>query len=166
MKDLMVALLKRLPVLAVLSGLMVWTSGLGGNGGILGAFGATLLTLGLFITACIIIAPPIAAFLAEPFARLYMPKGEVVPPPLYYLVEKYEVEGRLGEALTEYQKILQYHPQDYPAHEGRMKLAVHGLRDVDLARQYYRESRTRLENPQARADLEAAWRGMFPSGEI
>lgn len=166
MKDLAVALLKRLPILAILLGMMVWTLFQASKGGMGGVIGASFIILGLFIVSCTIIAPPIAAFLAEPFAELYMPKGEVIPPPLYYLVEKYESEGRFDEALAEYQKILRYHPQDYPAHEGRMRLAVHGLRDVDLARNYFRESCSHLKDPQAVKDLEAAWRTMFPLGLV
>jgi hypothetical protein len=169
MNDLLVSLLKRSPALLVLLGLNVFFFYLAvanGGAGFVGTIAFMLLGFAAMISAAIVVAYPIATFLAEPFARLYMPKGEVVPPPLYYLVEKYELEGRIGEALTEYQKILHYHPQEYPAHEGRMKLAIHGLRDVELARKYYRESQARLKNLQARADLEAAWREMFPKGEI
>lgn len=169
MKDLAVSLLKRSPALLVLVGANVfcfYKAVANGGSGVAGTTAWMLLGFAAMITAAIVVAFPIASFLAEPFARLYMPKDEVVPPPLYYLVEKYELEGRFDEAHAEYLKILQYHPQEYPAHEGRMKLAVHGLRDVELARIYYRESRASLKIPQARADLETAWRAMFPSGEV
>jgi len=169
MKDLAMSLLKRSPALLVLLGVNVfcfYQAVANGGAGMAGTTAFMLLGFAAMISAAIVVAYPIAAFLAEPFARLYMPKGEVVPPPLYYLVEKYELESRIGEAHAEYLKILQYHPQEYPAHEGRMKLAVHGLRDVELARKYYRESRACLKISQARTDLEAAWREMFPSGEV
>lgn len=169
MKDLGVSLLKRSPALLVLVGANVfcfYQAVANGGAGMAGTTAWMLLGFAAMIAAATVVAYPIAAFLAEPFVRLYMPKGEVVPPPLYYLVEKYELEGRIDEAHAEYLKILQYHPQEYPAHEGRMRLAVHGLRDVELARKYYDESRVQLNHSQARTDLETAWLEMFPSGLV
>jgi tetratricopeptide (TPR) repeat protein len=168
MTDLLVALLKRLPLLALLGAVLVVFLGKVGTtgGGYLGVFAWMLFAFVPAILMAVLVARPIAEFLALPFERLYMPRGEVIPPPLYYLIEKYVQEGRLEEAMREYAKVLHYHPQEYPAHEGRIRLAVHGLRDVERARRYYQESLKVLEHPQAHADLEAVWREIFPSGGV
>lgn len=159
LKDLMVALLKRSPILAGLTALGMWTSGLG-DGSLLGVFGATLLTLACFITGAILVARPIAEFVASPMDQLYNPPGEVIPPPLHYLIEKYEKEGRIAEAMNEYAKVLRHHPQEYPAHERRLRLAVHALRDLPMARRFYQESLHTLTHDQAREDLRTVWREM------
>lgn len=91
MKDLAMSLLKRSPALLVLVGVNVfcfYKAVANGGTGEAGTTAWMLLGFAAMITASIVVAFPIAAFLADPFARLYMPKGEVGPPPLYYLVEK------------------------------------------------------------------------------
>jgi|GEM_PF-2136844 len=168
MKDLFIALLKRLPFLAILGALTVWCLSRAGtgSGGHLGVFAWMLFAFAAFIPMAILVARPIAEFLASPVDQLYMPKGEVIPPPPWYLIEKYEKEVRFAEALEEYAKVLHYHPQEYPAHEGRIQLAIHNLRDVDLARKFYLESLRTLQHPQARSDLQNLWRSLFPSSTL
>ncbi|NJK92149.1 MAG: hypothetical protein HC904_10150 [Blastochloris sp.] len=166
MMDLFISLLKRLPWLVVLSCIMFWAMGnLGsGDGGMVGVFGWALITFAPFLVMAIMVAGPIAEFLSLPFERLYMPSARVIPPPPWFLIEKYELEGRVVEAMEEYAKVLRYHPQEFQAHVGRMKLAVHGLRDLKLARDYYKKSLTNLEDEVARNELQAAWFEMFPRG--
>jgi tetratricopeptide (TPR) repeat protein len=84
----------------------------------------------------------IVQVLGERMSRLYWPKETVVPPPLYFLTESYEQQGRIGEALQEYQKILRYHPQELQAYVGQLRCqAALGLPPSRLWKLYDRSFR-------------------------
>ena len=79
----------------------------------------------------------IVQMLGERMGRLYWPKETVVPPPLYFLTESYERQGRNRDALHEYEKILRYHPQELQAHIKRLRCcAIMGMDPLGLWKIY------------------------------
>lgn len=84
--------------------------------------------------------------LGERMGRLYWPKQTVIPPPLYFLTESYEQQGRIAEALQEYQKIIRYHPGELQAHIGQLRChAILGLPPLRLWK-IYKHSFRQLES--------------------
>lgn len=159
MREFFSSLGRRLPVILPLLALGFWLmlKAAGGQGGMFGVLGWFLLGTACLATTAILLAYPIAEFLSLPFGDLYMPRTEVIPPPLYHLVEKLEKEGRWDEAMVEYTKILHYHPKEFIAHTGRMRLAARVYRDWKLASECCLKARTALQGTGFEPELERIW---------
>lgn len=86
----------------------------------LGAALPVIMSMALFVTFMLLIAPDTAFKLAElcarPFAELFYPSDEFEKPPLsYVLARRYSQERRLEQAVQEYEKILHYYPEERDA---------------------------------------------------
>lgn len=92
-----------------------------------GAVVLVLPSLALFISFLILIAPETAFRLAEwcakPFADLFFPSEEFSKPALSYtLARRYAQDGRLDDAMLEYEKILYYYPDERTAYKELLEL--------------------------------------------
>lgn len=105
--------------------------------------GAALPVIGsmlLFVTFVLLLAPETAVKLAElcarPFAELFYPSDEFEKPPLsYVLARRYSQERRLEQAVQEYEKILQYYPEERDAYLELIELAQR-VGDDELREKY------------------------------
>ncbi|MDR1192524.1 MAG: hypothetical protein LBK60_12815 [Verrucomicrobiales bacterium] len=81
-----------------------------------------VLLAGVWLVIGVWLGRKAADWLGERAGRMYWPADKVVPPPPYFLIELYRRRGDLALALAEYEKILHYHPGEFPAHKGRLEL--------------------------------------------
>lgn len=83
-----------------------------------------LVMLVAYMILAIWLGRHICSWLGDLVSRLFWPNDQVVPMPLYPLIQSYLKKGELEKALFEYEKILHYHPRESTAHLGRLTLMI------------------------------------------
>lgn len=116
-----------------------------------------LFAAAMLIVVAIQMAFPIAGMIGDYFSRIYMPADTETPPVSYVLADRYEREHRWEQSMAEFQKIIEYHPDEVPAHLGRLRVAIHGFDDEDLARKLLRASLRKVRNPESQGALRNEW---------
>jgi tetratricopeptide (TPR) repeat protein len=109
-----------------------------------------------FVSTVLLIAPETAFWLAEqiarPFANLFYPSDTFKKPPVSYLLaRRYRMERRFEDAVTQYENIIEFHPEERDAHLELIELARQ-MGDEELADKYNALLRRRfpdLEQEQA-----------------
>lgn len=114
----------------------------------IGAAGPVILSLVLFVSTVLLIAPETAFWLAEqvakPFAALFYPSDSFKKPPLsYVLARRYRNERRWEEAAAQYESIIEYYPEERDAHLELLEVA-HELGDEQLIEKYTALTRRRF----------------------
>ncbi len=107
-----------------------------GIGVLRGAGNAVQMLLGFlfFLVAAIFVAGPLAQWLAEPMGSLFWPRRYYAKPqPIYGIPQSRRAQGRLEEALAEYEKIAAAHPDEVRPWLEMIAIAVHDLRDPTRA---------------------------------
>ncbi|MGF1677756.1 MAG: hypothetical protein ACFCUX_01030 [Candidatus Methylacidiphilales bacterium] len=163
MKHLLWRLLKNSPF--ILGGIycFFWALSKGAADGYLGVFGWALIGFAFFITAAIFVALPIAGYLGDLCSRLFMPDAEVIPPPLYYLTEKYVLEGRYHEAEEEYRKIIKYHPRELRAYLEWLRLRALYWPDQREMEKIYNGGKRALKSERDLNELEKYYHELLES---
>lgn len=116
-----------------------------------------LFAVAMLILVAIQVAFPIAGMIGDWVARFYMPGGVEIPPVSYILADQYELERRWEQSIAEFQKIIDYHPEELPAHLGRVRVAIRGFDDGELARIFLRASLRTLRDPESQEVLRMEW---------
>jgi tetratricopeptide (TPR) repeat protein len=106
----------------------------------MGAAGPVILSMVAFVSTVLFIAPETAFWLAEqiakPFANLFYPSDSFKKPPVSYLLaRRYRAERRFEDAVTQYENIIEFHPEERDAHVELIELA-HQIGDEELADKY------------------------------
>ena len=157
MRQLLISLLKRLPLLGgLLAGAIACWMQAERAGGI-GAFPWVAFTVALFAVMGMVAGWPFAAFFAIPFERIYFPHTEERPKPAYPLAEWYLDQHRFEEALAEYEKILQPQPRELVARCIQIELLVARFDDPQAARKSVRRGRKLLRREADREALTEAY---------
>ena len=124
-----------------------------------------LLAAAMLIVVAIQMAFPIAGMIGDWCSRIYMPAGIEIPPASYVLADRYEREHRWEQSMVEFQKIIEYHPDELPAHLGRLRVAIHGFGDGDLAKKLLRASLRKLRDPESQGALRMEWEKLMAEME-
>lgn len=106
----------------------------------LGAAFPVILSMAGFLSCVLLIAPEtafkLAEWIAKPFAALFYPTEEFNKPSLSYLLaRRYSQERRLEDAVSEYEKILHYYPEERDAYVELLELTER-LGDPERHSQY------------------------------
>jgi tetratricopeptide (TPR) repeat protein len=145
-------------VLAILvGGYCLWRVFIRGESSAIGAFPWLLLAAAMLIIVAVLVAFPIAEVIGTWVSRFYMPAASGIPPVSYILAERYELERQWEKSLNEYQKIIDYHPKELPAHLGRMRVILRGFEDVKLAESYFRKSQKQFQEQESCDTLSKEW---------
>ena len=123
-------------------------------------FGKSLFGLSGMITAVLLVSPELVRLVFAPFSHLIdsvlLPSEKVIPPADLRLARFYAHGLRYDEACEEYERILQYHPDNADAHlEGIRAAALAG--NERLAAKFYHHAQRILHSPQARGLLDAVY---------
>ena len=100
---------------------------------------------------------PNADFIGERMGRFYLPGGSDVPPPHNLLAGRYEQEAKWDLALAEFDEIIHYHPDELPAHVGRIRVVPQDDGDRASARRCFKRSIRTLNDPASRRLLRESW---------
>jgi tetratricopeptide (TPR) repeat protein len=119
-----------------------------------------LLAAAMLIIVAITVAFPIAEVIGIWVSRFYMPAASGIPPVSYILAVRYELERQWEKSLNEYEKIIHYHPNELPAHLGRMRVTLRGFDDAKLAESYYRKSQKQFKEQESCDTLSKEWEKM------
>ncbi|MBL9134143.1 MAG: hypothetical protein JNG86_23215 [Verrucomicrobiaceae bacterium] len=127
----------------------------------IGAAGPVILSLVAFVSTVLLIAPETAFWLAEqiarPFANLFYPSDSFKKPPVSYLLaRRYRAERRFDDAVTQYENIIEFHPQERDAHVELIEVACQ-MDDNERVRKYTALMRHRF--PGLAEELESSRRG-------
>ncbi|MFO1482581.1 MAG: hypothetical protein U1F71_04370 [Verrucomicrobiaceae bacterium] len=87
----------------------------------MGAAGPVIVSMVMFVSTVLLIAPETAFWLAEqiakPLASLFYPSDSFKKPPLSYtLARRYRNERRFDDAATQYEGIIKYYPEEKDAY--------------------------------------------------
>lgn len=127
-----------LAALSLLGSVLLMASALKMGG--LGAAFPVILSMAGFLLCVLLIAPEtafkLAEWIAKPFAALFYPTEEFNKPLLsYMLARRYSQERRLEDAVSEYEKILHYYPEERDAYVELLELTER-LGDPERHAQY------------------------------
>lgn len=151
--DLLARLAVAVPLLV--GGLAVMVAGLRLGG--FAAAGAMLMAAACFIGAGLLLAPWVAQRLGGLAGGLFFPDRQFErPQPVFSIAEGKRVQGQPLEALAEYERVLQEHPQESRCFVSMMDIAARDLRDPTLAEGYYRRGAAQITAPEVRRQLRAA----------
>lgn len=159
MKEIGIACLKRVAILAAPGGMLVYCliRAFGGGGTVLAPLPWLLFAAAMMIVVCMVLAFPVADWLGERAAAFYFSTASEPPPANYKLADQYENEMKWQRAFNEFQKIIEYHPQEFAAHSGRLRVVIRGCADPALARRLFHRSQRCLRDPAQRTALGAIW---------
>ena len=116
-----------------------------------------LFAAAMLILVAIQLAFPIAGMIGDWVSRFSMPGGIEIPPVSYILADRYERERRWEQSMAEFQKIIDYHPEELSAHLGRVRVASRGFDDGKLARKLLRRSLRKLRDAESQRALRMKW---------
>lgn len=117
---------------------------------------AHLLFFGMasFVAAALVMARPVAAFVAEPLGSLFSPGGRFPgPQPMYSIPESKRVQGLHEEAMAGFRAIAEQHPQEVKPYVAMMEIAVADLGDRGRAEAVYRRGMAVLKKKENRRAL-------------
>lgn len=98
---------------------------------------------------------PVGRWLADVMEMIFFPSGgHYTPPALYKLPQWMIKQGRYGDALAEYEKILKHHPQDVAAYEGRLFVLYSCLGNTVAAEKLFKQALRRMP-AKKREELQA-----------
>lgn len=145
-------LLRLIPagILAVAGWFLVMRAG----GGFVLAAIQLLAGLACILVAAIIVAPPIARFLAEPAGNLFY-KSEYFdrPQPMYGIPESKRKNGLYEEAIADLERIAGQYPDEVKAHVLLVDIAIVNLHDGDRANALYQRGIAMLKKGEDREIL-------------
>jgi lipopolysaccharide biosynthesis regulator YciM len=75
----------------------------------------------------------------------------------YILADLYEREHRWEKSLVEFQKIIHYHPEELPAHLGRLRVAVNGFGDQETAQKFLQASLREFHDIRSQDAIRSTW---------
>jgi len=115
-----------------------------------------LSTLGMVFLLAKPAATVVATFIANQLTDYILSSGGKLapPPPLYKTAEWLVEKGRYEEAVTEYERIIQYHPQELRAHLALLKIWRQYVPDVYNERAVFRRAKRCIKNKADRMTLE------------
>lgn len=146
------------PLLAIsFGGYCLWRVFVRGESSTLEAFPWLLFSTAMLVVVAIKFAFPISEVIGTWLSRFYMPAASGIPPVSYILAERYELERQWEKSLYEYQKIIDYHPKELPAHLGRMRVILRGFEDAKLAENYFRKSQKQFQEQESCDTLSKEW---------
>jgi len=115
------------------------------------AAGPLIVAFGALIAGVLLISPEtvgrVCEFIGETFSGLIHPNDHFTKPPLSYrLARYYAAQQRLGEAVTEYENIIRYYPNERAAYHELVGIA-RSAGQAGLERKYVRKFRRRFREP-------------------
>jgi tetratricopeptide (TPR) repeat protein len=125
------------------------------------AAGPALLGMGLFIIGAIIVAPSIAAWIAEPAGSLYMPSGHFDhPAPMYGIADALRAKGDHEGAMAYLEQITRDYPQELDAYVKMIDIAVLDLHSLPRAEAVYHRATHALGNDGDKAALTVMYQAL------
>jgi len=113
-----------------------------------------LLGMAFLVLAAIILGPPVARLVAEPFGGLFYPVERYSrPQPVYGIPESRRVKGLYEEAIVEFEKIAEDYPDEVRPYTGMIDIAICNLEDPDRARQMYQRGMSVLKRDKDKETL-------------
>lgn len=116
-----------------------------------------LFAAAMLIVLAIQVAFPIAGVIGDWFSRIYMPAATETPPASYILADLYERERRWEQSMAEFEKIIHYHPEEIPAHLGRLRVAINGFGDHVSAEKFLHASLRKFHDAESQDAIRQAW---------
>jgi hypothetical protein len=106
----------------------------------LGAAGHLIISMALFVSTVLLIAPEtvfkIAEWCSKPVTNLIFPSARLEKPPLSYVMARnYSQRMRLEDAVEEYKNIIQFYPDEVDAYTELLAVAIR-LEDDELYQRY------------------------------
>ena len=107
-----------------------------------------LLGFLFYLIAAIVVAGPIAQWLAEPIGSLFWPRRYFdKPQPIYGIPQSLRVKGHPEEAMEAYERLANEFPGEVRPYTDRIEIAIVDLRDPDRAKAIFQQGIQRLTNP-------------------
>lgn len=126
-----------------------------------------LLGLGVMVIGAGCIWREMTSFVTSPIHQflegIYMPGERAKKPPVNYtLADSYFRQLRFSEALSEYLRILYYHPHEYAAYQSALLILTEKDPDPKAAANLFSKAMKKLKNP-AELNAVAQWKS---SGQV
>lgn len=119
---------------------------------------ALLFAYPFWFLAGLLIAYPLAGFLARPFGAVFMPTERFSkPPPMYSVPESLRMKNELEAAMLAYEKIAAKYPQELKPYVEMIRLAFVDMNREDLAAAILERGLSILKKPAARESLERSY---------
>ncbi|MBA4388300.1 MAG: hypothetical protein C0404_09990 [Verrucomicrobia bacterium] len=113
----------------------------------------------LIIAAAIILGPQVTRLIVEPAGSIFMPDESFdKPQPIYSIPDRKRAVGLYEEAMEEYRKIADNHPEELKPHISMIQIAAIDMKNIPLATEIYRKSMASLRNDKKKDDLTAVFR--------
>jgi tetratricopeptide (TPR) repeat protein len=116
-----------------------------------------LFAAAMLIVLAIQVAFPVAGVIGDWFSRIYMPASSEIPPASYILADLYERQHHWEKALAEFQKIIHYHPEELPAHLGRLRVVINGFGDQESAEKFLHASLRAFQDIGSQDAIRRTW---------
>jgi len=131
----MTGLLLRLAGLAVCAGGWWWLSARGQSEGLPGGMLMIVAAHGVLIVGAILLAKPIAGWVGDLLANLFMPgERHSRPQPMYSIPEGRMAREDYAGALEAYTELASQHPEEIAPHLRMMEIWLRVYKDQDAAR--------------------------------
>jgi len=91
------------------------------------------LGLACVVAAAIVIAPPLAALVAEPTGSIFFPRHPARCEPAYSRANATRLQGRYEDAIAAYQSIADEFPDELRAHVAMMEITLIDVGDTERA---------------------------------
>jgi len=131
----MTGIILRLAGLAVCAGLWWWLSAKGQSEGVPGGMLMIVAAHGVLIVGAILLAKPIAGWVGDLLANLFMPgERHSRPLPMYSIPEGRMAREDYAGALEAYAALAQEHPEEIAPHLRMMEIWLRIYRDPEAAR--------------------------------
>lgn len=158
----------RIPIclLALLGMAKFFLDGLRGGG--FGAVGSLLMSVACLILAALVMAPPLAEFVAVYllngiFGGLFYPeRRNRRPPPVYGPAEARRMEGDYQAAIRAYEEILAEFPDSARAYLALMDIAWLDMTDAPLAMSFYQRALAVIKDEACRKEMQQAYADFAP----
>jgi hypothetical protein len=108
-----------------------------------------------YVVGAVILAPLIGQILAAPMGSLFMPSDRFERPvPIYSRPQARRKEGHFEEAMEEFRRLVEEHPDQVDAYVEMIDITIVDLHDGARARAIYERGMASLQHAEHRASLE------------
>lgn len=102
-----------------------------------------------FVIGFAFIISPLIRLVSAGFESLFWPSDSYIPPPNFKLAEWYQKEGRYGESIAEYEKMLKHHSHNSDVYLGLIRVQLLSMGDSNSALKTYNTALKKIKDPQA-----------------
>jgi len=124
-------------------------------------FRGNVLGFPMMIMGAIIIAPTLAALIAEPTGNLFWPSERFDrPQPQYSIPQSKRARGLYAEAMAEFEKLAEEYPQETQPYIEMIDIAIVNLHDSERAHAVFLRGVSVLEKEEDRETLARTYRAI------